>query len=123
VPRAAAEDHQHENSPFSIKAVVQHLTPDHIGKLERAIPALMKGEELHTSVSFMNALDSAIHIHWLNPETKEEVLVSNIHPGSVEVHTTHPGHRFVAYDKERRMRKEFLVEAGYGEDQFFEVEL
>jgi len=125
IPRAATEAHQNENSPFSIKAVVQHLTPDHIEKLERAIPALMKGEELRTSVSFMNALDSAIQIHWLNPETQEEVLVSSnvIHPGSVEVHTTHPGHRFVAYDTERNVRKEFLVEAGYGEDQFFEVEL
>jgi diketogulonate reductase-like aldo/keto reductase len=124
IPRAAATTHQQENSPSSIKAVVEHLTPNHIEKLERAIPALMKGEQLHSSVSFMNTLESAILIHWLNPNTNEEVPVSNlIHPGKVEVQQTHPGHRFVAYDAEKKIRKEFLVEAGYGEEQFFQVEL
>jgi Holliday junction resolvasome RuvABC endonuclease subunit len=124
IPRAAATAHQHENSPSSIKAVIQHLTPDRIEKLERAIPALMKGEQLYTSVSFVNALEGAILIHWMHPHTNEEVVVSDlIHPGSVEVQQTHPGHIFVAYDKERKIRKEFVVGAGYGEKQQFRVEL
>lgn len=125
IPRAAATAHQHENSSFSIKAVVQLLIPDHIEKLERAIPALMRGEELHASVSFMNALEgSSILIHWMHPDTKEEVVVSDlIHPGSVELQQTHPGHIFVAYDTERKIRKEYVVSAGYGEEQFFQVEL
>ena len=124
IPRAAATAHQHENSPSSIKAVIQHLTPDRIEKLERAIPALMKGEQLYTSVSFVNALEGAILIHWMHPDTNEEVVVSDlIHPGSVEVQQTHPGHIFVAYDAERKIRKEFVVGAGYGEEQQFRVEL
>ena len=124
IPRAAATAHQHENSPSSIKAVIQHLTPDRIEKLERAIPALMKGEKLYTSVSFVNALEGAILIHWMHPDTNEEVVVSDlIHPGSVEVQQTHPGHIFVAYDAERKIRKEFVAGAGYGEEQQFRVEL
>lgn len=122
IPRAAATTHQRENSPSSIRAVVNHLTPDRIEKLGRAIPALMKGEALNTSVSFMNALENAILIHWLNPDTNKEEVVSNIiDPGKVEVQKTYPGHRFVAYDTERKVRKEFVVD--YGEAQFFQVEL
>ena len=30
---------------------------------------------------------------------------------------------FVAYDPDRTVRKEFVVDAAYGEDQFFMVEL
>jgi len=135
IPRAASSAHQQENSPQALSAILPHLTSSHIQQLETAIPALMKGEDLHTSVSFMNALSSPIQIHWLNPDTKEEVLVSNlIHPGSVEIQNSHPGHTFVAYptrfdgspysgDDERAIRKEFLVDAGYGETQFFSVEL
>ncbi len=124
IPRAAATAHQHENAPSSIKAVIQHLTPERIEKLERAIPALMKGEQLHTSVSFINALEGAILIHWMHPDTNEEIVVSDlIHPGSVEVQRSHPGHIFVAYDTEKKIRKEFVVGAGYGEEQQFRVEL
>lgn len=124
IPRAASPAHQQENSPQALTAILPHLTSSHIQQLETAIPALMKGEDLHTSVSFMNALSSPIQIHWLNPDTKEEVLVSNlIHPGSVEMQNSHPGHTFVAYDSERAIRKEFFVDAGYGETQFFSVEL
>merc|ERR1712029_27052 len=115
--------HQKENSPQSISAVLRHLTESHMQRLEKAIPALMKGEDLQVSVSFMNSLSSPIQVHWVNPETNEEVLVSNtIHPGSVEMQTTHPGHKFVAYDPERSIRKEFLVDVGYGEEQHFRVE-
>ena len=124
IPRAASATHQKENSPQSISAILPHLTESHMAKLATAIPALMKGEDLHASISFMNALKSPIQIHWLNPETKEEVLVSEIiHPGSVEVQKSHPGHRFVAYDPDRSIRREFEVKAEYGERQDFMVEL
>mmetsp|Transcript_22563 Transcript_22563/g.32229 ORF Transcript_22563/g.32229 Transcript_22563/m.32229 type:complete len:85 (-) Transcript_22563:76-330(-) len=84
----------------------------------------MKGEQLHASVSFINALEGAILIHWMHPDTKEEIVVSDlIHPGSVEMQKSHPGHIFVAYDTERKIRKEFVVGAGYGEEQQFRVEL
>ena len=124
IPRAAATAHQRENSSSSIQAVIKHFTPDHIDKLERAITALMQGEDLFASVSFINAIGSAILIHWMHPETNEEVVVSDlIHPGSVEIQKSHPGHVFVAYDSEKKIRKEFVVEAGYGEEQHFRVEL
>ena len=124
IPRAAKVAHQQENSASSIKAVIQHLTPDRIEKLERAIPALMRGQQLHIAVSFENALENAILVHWVHPDTNEEIVVSDhIHPGSVEVQQTHPGHTFLVYDTERTIRKEFVVGAGYGEEQQFRVEL
>ncbi|KAL7501092.1 hypothetical protein ACHAWT_010843 [Skeletonema menzelii] len=124
IPRAAATAHQQENAPSSIKAVIQHLTPDRIEKLETAISALMRGQQLHASVSFLNALEDTILVHWVHPDTNEEVVVSDrIHPGSVEIQQTHPGHKFVVYDTDRKIRKEFVVGAGYGEEQQFRVEL
>ncbi len=124
IPRASSSMHQHENSPASIDAVVPHLTPSHIRRLEIAIPALMRGQDVHTSISFMNDLPGPIQVHWIHPETEEEVLVSTmVHSGAVEVMNTHPGHRFVAYDTERVVRREFVVEVGYGERQHFHVEL
>lgn len=124
IPRAASSAHQKENSPQSLSAILPHMTPSRIKQLQTAIPALSNGEDMHTSVSFMNALSTPIQIHWVNPDTNEEVLVSNIiHPGSVEVQQSHPGHRFVAYDPDRSIRKEFLVDAPYGERQYFSVEL
>ena len=83
----------------------------------------MKGEDLHTSVHFMNALNSPIQLHWVNAEN-EEVLVSNyINPGQVEVQKSSPGHKFVAYDPDRKLKREFVVDAKYGEEQHFKVEL
>ena len=71
----------------------------------------------------MNSLASPIQVHWIHPETEEEILVSEIvHPGSVAVHGSHPGHRFVAYDPDRTIRKEFVVNANYEERQYFYVD-
>ncbi len=105
--------------------VASYLTPSHIQQLVRAISALMKGEDLEAvTVSFVNALSTAIEIHWIHPETNEESLVSNIiDPGAAEFQDTHPGHRFVAYDPDRQIRREFVVDAEYGEEQIFNVEL
>ena len=124
IPRASSSAHQKENSPVSITAILSHLTSLHIKQLEMAIKALMKGEALHASISFMNSLPGPIQIHWIHPETEEEVLVSNgVHSGAVEVMNTHPNHRFVAYDTERGVRREFRVTVGYGEQEHFHVEL
>jgi len=124
IPRASSSTHQQENSPSSIAAILPHLTPSHVRRLEIAIPALMKGQDVHASISFMNNLPGPIQVHWIHPETEEEVLVSTmVHAGAVEVMKTHPGHRFVAYDTERVVRREFVVEVGYGERQYFHVEL
>lgn len=125
IPRSSSPSHQRENSPEVVASVASHLTPSHIQKLERAISALMKGEDYEVvTVSFVNALSTAIQIHWMNPETKEESLISNlIDSGSAEFHESHPGHRFVAYDPDRQIRREFVVDAEYGEEQIFNVEL
>lgn len=56
IPRAASSNHQKENSPQALALIIPYLTSDHIKQLERAIPALMKGEDLYTFISFMNAL-------------------------------------------------------------------
>merc|ERR1711865_770117 len=90
VPRAASPSHQRENSPLAAAAILPHLTASLIEQLERAITSLLKGEDLHISVSFTNTLQFPIQIHWVHPETNEEHLVSNvIQPGNIEVQTTH----------------------------------
>lgn len=126
IPRSSSTLHQIEISPQTIASAVPHLTPLHISRLEKAISALMKRQDLDAvQVSFVNALSSAIQIHWIHPDTNEELLVSNtvIHPGSKEIHETHPGHRFVAYDPNRLIRKEYIIDVKYGEKQIFNVEL
>jgi hypothetical protein len=125
IPRSSSPSHQRENSPKVVASVASHLTPSHIRQLERAISALMKGEDYKVvSVSFVNALSTAIQIHWIHPETNEESLISNIiDPGSAEFHNSHPGHKFVAYNPDRQIRREFVVDAEYGEKQIFNVEL
>ena len=122
VPRASSRSHQNENSIESVKGVLDNISDEHIQQLESAIPSLMKGEDIHASVSFMNSLDTPIQIHWIDPRSSEEVLVSEvIHPGAVEMHKSHPGHKFVAYDPDRTFRKEFTVHAQYGDTQHFEI--
>lgn len=124
IPRASSSAHQHENSPSSLSKVIPHLTATHIQQLQKAVPALMKGETLNASISFSNSLPGPIQIHWIHPETKEEMLVAHtVHSGQVEVIQSHPGHRFVAYDTEREVRKEVVVDVGYGERQHYSVEL
>lgn len=128
VPRAASLVHQRENSLNAVNLILPHLSAIHIQQLQLAIPALMKNEEKDespiVSVSFTNSLTSPIQLHWIHPETEEEVLVSEIiHPGSVDIQGSHPGHRFVAYDPDRTVRKEFVVDADYGENLQFNVEL
>ena len=123
IPRSASPDHQRRNAPPALAAVLPHLTPSHIERLEIAVPALMRGEDPHAAISFKNTLSVPIQIHWLNPNTNEEVLVSEIvQPGSVEIQRSQPGHRFVAYDPERSIRREFLVDVDYGGKQHFSVE-
>lgn len=122
IPRASSKSHQEENSVKSVKAVLDIMTDDHIRQLESAIPSLMKGEDIHASVSFMNSLDTPIQIHWINPQSHEEILVSElIQPGAVQMHNSHPGHQFVAYDPDRTFRKELHVNAQYGTTQHFEI--
>ena len=123
IPRASSSGHRSENSPDAIAAVIPNLTSDHFNKLQRAVPALMRGEELHASISFMNSLPGPIQIHWVS-ENGEEVLVKDVlQPGEVDVIKSHPGHRFVTYDSERAIRREVSVDVGYGERQHFAVEL
>lgn len=128
IPRAASSSHQRENSGHAVHSISPHLTEAHMQDLHLAIPALMKDDSNDkppiVSVSFMNSLTSPIQVHWIQPETEKEILVSEIiHPGSVDVHGSHPGHRFVAYDPDRTIKKEFVVDANYGESQHFYVEL
>jgi hypothetical protein len=125
IPRSSSHSHQRQNSPDAVASVARHLTTNHVLQLEKALSALMNGRDNNVvTVSFVNALTTAIQVHWIHPDTHEEHLVSNIiHPGSVEAQDTYPGHRFVAYDPDRQIRREFVVEADYGERQYFNVEL
>ncbi|KAL7486000.1 hypothetical protein ACHAW6_011608 [Cyclotella cf. meneghiniana] len=124
IPRASSQDHRNENSPSVIAAVIPYISTSHFNQLLLAVPAIMKGEDLHASISFMNSLPGPIQIHWIHAETGQEILVKDIiHPGSVEVIQSHPGHRFVAYDAEREIRREVAVDVGYGGRQHFTVEL
>lgn len=124
IPRASSAAHRRENAPDVVADAIPNLTSTHLSRLELAVPALMRGEELHASISFMNSTPGPIQIHWIHTETGEEVLVKDVlRPGEVDVIESHPGHRFVAYDTEREVRREVSVKVGYGERQHFAVEL
>lgn len=125
IPRASSADHRRENSPDSIAAVIPYLrSPEPFNQLQFVIPSIMTGEDLHVVLSFMNSLPGPIQVHWIHEETGEEVLVKEVvHPGMVDVIQTHPGHKFVAYDTERSVKREVSVTAGYGASQHFKVEL
>lgn len=124
IPRASYKGHRQENSPSVIDAVIPYLDMDHFNRLQLAVPALMKGRDVHSVVYIENSLSGPIQLHWVNDETGEEVLVKDgLEPGKVEVIQSHPGHKFVAYDAERSVRREIAVDVGYGQRKNFAVEL
>lgn len=121
IPRSSSNNHQRENSPLSI-SVMPRLSYENKVQIRDAVSALMRGEDLQVEATFHNRSSGPIMIHWLNPKTGEETPVtSHVHPGTEDTIQTHPGHVFVAYDKERKARNEFRVSAFYGERETFSV--
>ena len=61
IPRSSSRSHQQEISPQTVASAVPNLTSVHLGRLERAISALMKRQDLNSvHISFVNALSSTI---------------------------------------------------------------
>jgi len=131
IPRASSSDHQMDNSNSAIMSV-PILSEEQQNRIESAVSALLLGEDLpsenpHDSVlvTFVNALThGSIDIFWAAPDTGVETpVLEEVSPGESIQLNTHPGHVFVAYDQEHKVRRQFRIEADYGGHEHFSVEL
>lgn len=136
IPRASSLIHQDDNSPKSLNQVPV-LSEQQNKDVETAVRALLRGQDIdgplqpeddsaHTTpdsvaASFLNSLsDGPISVFWQNHEGEEEPVHGDpIDSGDTLSLNTHPGHVFVAYNHDGSKRKEFVVEADYGEHQHF----
>ena len=124
IPRASSTIHQQTNSPETIK-LIPLLSIEEREQVKKATMALLRGEDVKIEATFHNLLssDQPVEIHWINIHTKEEVqVIEEIHPGSSHTIETHPGHAFAVYNEGKSKRREFLVDASYGEKVDFAVD-
>jgi hypothetical protein len=80
------------------------------------------GEPESVVTTFINSLKDAINIFWIDEEGEEVPA----HEEAVEAGDTlelnaHPGHLFVAYNHDKSVRKELMVDVEYGEQKFFDL--
>lgn len=123
IPRASSSDHLQENSPESLM-LIPTLSKSDKELIQKAMSALLRGEDLKVEATFQNSLESGhVQIYWINGESGEEApVVDKIHPGELHTIQTHPGHIFVAYDETKTKRRQFSVTASYGENEIFSVD-
>jgi len=125
IPRASSLSHQDDNSPYWLSSVPT-LSDEEKEEIERAVKALLKGEDVEAPDSVLatvtNSLDSAITIFFVDEEG-EEVLAHEdpVEPGDSIQLNTHPGHVFVAYNDDRSFEMVLEVDAEYGQRQHLEV--
>jgi diketogulonate reductase-like aldo/keto reductase len=122
IPRASSMSHQKENSPETLK-LVPLMSKGEKEVVKNAMTALLRGEDLKVVATFHNSLSTGpVQIFWKNTQNGEEIPVQEIHPGQSDHIETHPGHKFVAYHKEKNLRQEFFVKADYGQTEVFRVD-
>jgi len=142
IPRASSLIHQDDDSPRSLNQVPV-LSEQQNKDVETAVRALLQGQDIDgplqpeddsaqqhdappdsVAASFLNSLsDGPIRVFWRNHEGEEEPAHDDpIDSGDTLSLNTHPGHVFVAYSHDGSKRKEFVVEADYGEHQHFDFD-
>ncbi len=123
IPRASSLKHHQENSPETLTQIPT-LSSEEKELVRKATEALLRGEDLKVSATFHNLLSSRhVQINWMDKRTGVETPVTQkIQPGQTKIVKTHPGHTFVAYDETKKIRREFSVTAGYGEEEVFRVD-
>jgi hypothetical protein len=127
VARASSEGHLAANAPPAV-AACGALDPFELGAVERAMRALLRGEDAAGDdrpagvvATFKNAAQGAVRVFWEDESTGERVPVTaDIAPGTAERLSTHPGHKFVAY-RGAELLKTFTVTAPRGGWQEFEL--
>jgi len=138
VPRASNPRHRLLNSPkvvFSIPNMVELAGGLFAKRINRAAQALLMKEDIDPAkemqqnsvmATFINTVEEAIKVFWVNKETGEEHEASEeIEPGKAAILHTHPGHEFVTRDMDGNVvgRELYTVNAAYGESEEFHVEL
>jgi hypothetical protein len=72
---------------------------------------------------FVNKHQSILKLFWWDEEEEEELPVKgDLAPGETWSTATFNGHVFVAYDESTSMRREFTVEADFGETDEFHID-
>lgn len=124
IPRMASERHLQENSAAEIGGMPP-FTERQAERVRNAVASLLRGQDLDPpKAEFVNKhSDRNIDIFWSSEDGKEVPVKDNLKPGENFNTVTFPGHVFVAYDNDKKTRKEFTIQADYGEHEQFHIEL
>ena len=80
------------------------------------------GEPESVVTTFINSLKDAVSVFWINEEGEEiPAHEEALEAGDTLELNAHPGHLFVAYNQDKSVRKELMVDVEYGEQQFFDI--
>lgn len=121
IPRT--ERHISNNRPSALEEsaeIVRTIDQTENATIVSALKALMSGRDLEQPKAvFVNRhVDTNVDIYWHSGESEVPTQL-NLPPGEKFTARTSTGHRFVVYDtKNKDRRKEFLVSAVSGEEEF-----
>lgn len=118
IPRTSNRRRLATNSPKTI-AKMDDLSKAQQDRVEEAVRALLSGQDLSPPrATFVNQHSDVLHLFWSNIHQGEEVPVKmDLAPGETWDTQTFAGHVFVAYDGEKKQRREFTIRASYGENE------
>jgi diketogulonate reductase-like aldo/keto reductase len=122
IPRTGQIGHLQENSPLAIESLPP-LTPNQQDTVRVAVEALLQGNDLDKpQARFVNTnIKMKVHIFWRSDNGQEHPVRENLLPGERFDTMTFPGHVFVVYDDIKSQKKEYTIEAGFGERQHISV--
>ena len=68
-----------------------------------------------------NHYNSVVHIHWIEPDSKQEKLLGSIKAGSSMDLNGYHGNEYVVWDFNLKEYKKFTIDDAHGDNQFFYV--
>jgi len=102
---------------------VRTLQKRELSKVKDAVSSLLRGQDLTPpKANFENRHTDILHLFWRSEGGEEIPVMEGLQPGESFDTTTYPGHVFVAYDQSKSQRREFTINAFYGEHEQFHIE-
>ena len=114
---------QNQAQQQSMQVNVKHVREDDM--VRNAVESLVRQQDLdQPKVSFVNNHSSGenLHVFWSNPSGEEIPVKKDLRPGDSFQSASYTGHVFVVYDQSKEKRKEYRVDANYGEEQRFHID-
>ena len=119
IPRTSNRQRLVGNSPRSIAAMPE-FSKETRKKLTTVIQALLSGRDLvPPQATFVNRHKDVLHLFWsdTNHGGTEVPVKMDLAPGESWNTETFAGHRFVAYDGQKKQKREFTIRASFGEKE------